>query len=104
MLCPMGAKKHTGSQPDAKPQFAARLAQVRLHAGHKHKKSFAGAIGVEDETYNRWERGETEPGIAVLTRIHQLTGVSLDYLVAGNLNSLGSSDGGRVSRPFRKRA
>ncbi len=73
------------------PGFAERLAHTRTGYGKKigdrdmHMGKFAAALGLEAETYRRYERGETEPSLAVLARVRDVTGVSLDYLVAGDV-------------------
>lgn len=41
----------------------------------------ARAIGVEIETYRRWERGETEPDISNLSKIVAELGIGLDTLI-----------------------
>jgi transcriptional regulator with XRE-family HTH domain len=84
----MGQKK---SRPDsqARAAFAARLKAARLsHGNYPNNIDLARAIGVEGETYNRWERGETEPGIANLAKLHAALGISLDWLVAGDRRGL----------------
>ena len=64
--------------------FAKRLKATRLKAGHDTKASFARELSVKVvETYRRYERGETEPDIALLNRIHEVTGVDLNWLIAG---------------------
>lgn len=71
--------------PDAiKRQFAQRLRAVRERK-YKSAAQFARRIGEEEETYRRWERGETEPGIADLNTILIELDVSADYLVTGLL-------------------
>jgi transcriptional regulator with XRE-family HTH domain len=72
-----------------KTAFAARLIAVRklygLQTGRPDldKKEFAALLPKEAQTYRRYELGETEPNLATLTRIRDLTGVSLNYLIAG---------------------
>lgn len=65
-------------------QFAARLRHARERK-FDSMIEMAGAIGVQPETYRRWERGETEPGIADLTSILRTLDLSADYLVTGDL-------------------
>lgn len=45
---------------------------------------FAQLLGLAEETYRRYERGETEPSLTTLTKLHRLTGASLDYLITGD--------------------
>jgi transcriptional regulator with XRE-family HTH domain len=79
----MGMKK-TRADSAVRRAFAARLRAARVTAGFETNADLAREIGVEAETYNRWERGETEPGLASLSKIRRATGVSLDWLVAGD--------------------
>lgn len=71
--------------------FASRLRLTRELYGQRvgnpllSQKEFAAAVGIEAETYRRYERGETEPPLATLARIRAVTGVSLDFLVAGSV-------------------
>ena len=62
--------------------WAARLEAVRMLTG-QDKGQFAKDLGLEAETYRRYERGETQPNIDTLLRIREETGVSLDALLAG---------------------
>ena len=63
--------------------FAARLRAARTMGGYPHANNFAKELGIEDETYRRWERAETEPNIPSLVRISALLKVSLDFLLSG---------------------
>jgi transcriptional regulator with XRE-family HTH domain len=49
---------------------------------------FAREIGVEAETYRTYERGRSQPKFAVLERICERTGVSLDWLIRGKAMKL----------------
>ena len=44
------------------------------------QKDVAASIGVPLRTYQRYERGESEPQLSTLIRIADFYGVSLDYL------------------------
>ena len=81
----MAKMKHTDKA--IRRDFALRLKAVRKAAGFQHMMTFARELGIEPEAYRRWERGETEPGIANLSKITEITGVSLDFLVAGKLKA-----------------
>lgn len=76
-------KERVSPSVAARRKFAARLVAIRVAAGFESKAAFARALGVGGETYNRWERGETEPNIFNLGKIRSLTGASLDFLIAG---------------------
>lgn len=69
--------------------FAARLIQSREAYGTRtgrpdlDQKEFAEIVGIEAETYRRYERGETEPKLSTLVKIKRITGVPLDWLITG---------------------
>lgn len=69
---------------DIRDLFARRLKVARLRK-YSRAAQFAREIGIEEETYRRWERGETEPGLADLNTILQKLDVSADHLVTGDL-------------------
>ena len=50
-------------------EFAGRLRGLRLWGGYSTAREFAQAIGEEENTYTRWERGETLPGLEQLMTI-----------------------------------
>lgn len=72
--------------------FATRLQALRQTYGIRtgrqllSKEEFAAMLGLEGETYRRYERAETEPSLRVLTRIREVTGVSLNSLIAGEID------------------
>jgi transcriptional regulator with XRE-family HTH domain len=69
--------------------FAHRLIQNREAYGTRTGRpdldagEFAEIVGLEAETYRRYERGETEPKLATLVKIKRVTGVPLDWLITG---------------------
>ncbi len=77
--------------PKARADFALRLRMAR-EADYPTAKSFAGAIGVEDETYRMWERGDREPDITNMVKIASKLRISLDFLIMGDLPKLPSQD------------
>lgn len=87
--------------------FALRLKAVRLSAGFDTAEAIARKLGMRQaETYRRWERGETEPDIAALCRISELTGASLDFLLAGKMGERSAFPGApgeeHAPSPFKK--
>lgn len=70
---------------NVKVEFGKRLKMVRLASKWRTQAAFAQAIGREEGAYGRWERGEVEPGLLDLQKIRETTGISLDFLVAGDL-------------------
>src|SRR4051794_30474851 len=59
---------------------------------------FAAAIGVEQTTISRWERGESLPSVVALVRIASLVGKPLEFFVdfhpteGGNSTIVGAGD------------
>lgn len=56
---------------------------VRTGRPELDAKEFAEIVGVEAETYRRYERGETQPKLSTLVKIKKVTGQSLDWLITG---------------------
>lgn len=83
--------------------FAARLLLVRrsyariIDRPHMAAGTFAAELGIEAARYRRYERGEMQPPIPVLTAIRKVTGVSLCWLVSGMES--GSQPGEPAPRP-----
>ena len=50
-------------------EFAGRLRGLRLWGGYTTAREFAQAIGEEENTYTRWERGETLPSLEQLMNV-----------------------------------
>lgn len=68
--------------------FGMRLEAVRRHYGSKigrprlNRGQMAETLEMDRARYARYERGETEPSLKILERIRNITGVSLDWLIA----------------------
>jgi transcriptional regulator with XRE-family HTH domain len=83
----------TTKDPRSRAPFARRLRALRqamalqkgLKASHYTQAAMAADLGLLDERYRRYERGEADPSLEVLRTIRRVTGVSLDVLVAGEL-------------------
>lgn len=69
----------------AKREFARRLRQARLSADYRYMIDLAKDLNIDPETYRSWERGRTEPGIADIQEIANLTGASADFLILGKI-------------------
>ena len=65
------------------PSFGRMLRAARELAGFVTAAEFAKALGIEPETYRRYERGETDPSLANLVAIHKRTGQSYERLLGG---------------------
>lgn len=57
---------------DARSRFAQRLRAVRIPRGFKTARSFANALGIDENRYTRYERAEVEPDLQLLMRICDL--------------------------------
>lgn len=68
----------------ARAAFAQHLVLARRRK-YQSAAAMARALKIEEETYRRYERAETEPSIAELGRIVRELGVSADFLVLGDL-------------------
>jgi hypothetical protein len=83
-----------------KTEFARRLIELReFYAAatgrpNMSQGEFANILGFgsgQEETYRRYERGETEPNMRTLAEIHRVTGASLDLLISGSFPPQGRS-------------
>lgn len=57
---------------NARSRFAQRLRAVRIPRGYKTARSFAHALGIDENRYTRYERAEVEPDLQLLMRICEL--------------------------------
>lgn len=70
--------------------FARRLQSLReAYAGaidlpELSASEFARMLGIPLASYEAYERGDHEPPLSVLVLFHSKTGVSLDWLIAGD--------------------
>jgi transcriptional regulator with XRE-family HTH domain len=66
-----------------------RLRTHRVAGGYPTARELASALGVEENTYTRWERDETEPSIASLLQICRVLKITPTELLVGELPELG---------------
>ena len=66
--------------------LAERLKAARLFAGFETSLKFAKALGVNQKLYNSYELGEREPPINFLRKVRNLTGCSINFLIAGQID------------------
>lgn len=96
----------------AKPKtlFAARLIAVREAYGEATRrkdmdqKGYARIIGFGDgqeETYRRYERGETEPSLRTLAEIHKVTGADLNDLIGEDPSAFRQAEPKRSKQSVR---
>ncbi len=72
------------AKPEAVVDAAAIGRRIReLRGFYTHQKDFAARIGVTQSQLSKYERGATEPPLAVLVRLSEEFDLSLDWLVFG---------------------
>lgn len=62
-------------------EFAQRLRSLRVPRGYRTARSFAHALGIDENRYTRYERAEVEPDLALLARMCTLLGVTPNELL-----------------------
>lgn len=67
--------------------IAKRIVALREALGH-NQSAFAALVGISQPAMNNYERGLRRPDLDVAVRIHQRTGVTLDWLYMGNRSGL----------------
>lgn len=89
----MPRRRTTPTPESARRDFALRLKSARITAGYTSAKDAAKALNMpEAETYRRWERGETEPGIYHLGKIVEAFKCSEAFLLTGKSNGLATGE------------
>lgn len=100
-------------RPPAEPktEFARRLRQLResygvlVRGNPKYTAdAFAKELGIEAETYRTYERGDSEPNLATLKKIREITRHSLDTLITGELQRIEQAAPHRGAVPLKRRA
>lgn len=64
------------------PAWAKRLEAARTLTGLS-QTAFAKALGTYQQRYGQYETGRAEPPFNLLIKIRAMTGVSLDFIIAG---------------------
>jgi transcriptional regulator with XRE-family HTH domain len=67
--------------PVARAQFAKRLRAIRAQRGFARARFFAKTLGIEENRYTRYERGEVEPNLTLLLKMCQILSVTSDQLL-----------------------
>ena len=65
-----------------------RLKAARLVLGVDRQDVMAHVLGVQPSAYNNWEKGLRLPDVAAMVRLLNQSGVSLDWIFAGELRSM----------------
>ena len=71
-----------------KPRWAIKLCLALEDAGQTDRKRLAERLGVSTRTISHWMAGEREPPYDALIQLRDITGVSLDWILAGKGNPL----------------
>lgn len=61
--------------------FGQRLRSARETAGFQSAAKFAGALGMQEHAYRKYERGQASPPLDTLTRICELLDITPNYLL-----------------------
>lgn len=88
-----GTADQNADMPDTtasqlKLEFGARLKMARTALGYTSAALAAAGIGVDENTYTMWERGERYPNAVNLLKIKRGFGVTVDYLYFGDRQGL----------------
>ena len=73
------------SRKDSRPAWAARLEMALQHAGYGKGTNLelARLLNVSPRAVSRWKTGRTQPPVEVWVKIRDITGASIDWMVAG---------------------
>lgn len=71
---------NSGSPP-IRVRFARRLKELRVPRGFPTARSFALALGIDENRYTRYERAEVEPDLSLIARICGLLGITPNDLL-----------------------
>lgn len=72
---------------DARNRFAQRLRAIRIPRGFKTARSFAKALGIDENRYTRYERAEVEPDLQLLLRMCELLKATPNDLLCDTIGS-----------------
>ena len=64
------------NRSEARLDFAERLRALRIPRGFRTARSFAKALGIDENRYTRYERAEVEPDLGLIRRICEILHVS----------------------------
>ena len=66
--------------PPVRAAFAKRLREQRVQRGFARARSFAHALGIDENRYTRYERAEAEPDLTLIHKICETLRVTPDEL------------------------
>lgn len=73
---------------DARTRFSQRLRAIRVPRGFKTARAFAEALGIDENRYTRYERGEVEPDLQLLMRICNLLSATPNDLLCDTIGQM----------------
>ncbi len=88
---------HPERDPEELKAIGNRLKFSRLALGVSQKSLYE-RLGVAANTWHQWEAGKRTPDPLVMTKLHDLFGISLDWIYAGNPQNLPDSIAGKVQK------
>jgi transcriptional regulator with XRE-family HTH domain len=83
--------------------FGQRLKTAREKAGFPSAAKFAGALGMNEHAYRKYERGAASPPLDTITRICELLDVTPNYLLPIASEGRNGRNEGNV-KPTRRKA
>ena len=86
--CQRTSAPYSPSAPRIRLQFAKRLKQLRTEKGFARARTFAKALGIEENRYTRYERAEVEPSFTLFHRMCQALQVSPNDLLCFTADTL----------------
>ena len=78
--CVPRPKRSKPHPPHVRAAFAKRLRERRIQGGYVRARNFARALGIEENTYTRYERAEAEPNLTLIHKICQVLRLTPDAL------------------------
>jgi transcriptional regulator with XRE-family HTH domain len=66
---------------NVRAQFAKRLKHIRVQRGFDRARYFAKSLGIEENRYTRYERGEVEPSLSLIQKMCETLRVTPNELL-----------------------
>lgn len=85
----MPRKPEEAPTPERSKQAVGRRLQILRRArDDESAKDISSAVNVQPNTWHYWEIGKNMADVWAMTRVADLTGVTLDYIYMGSVSSL----------------
>ena len=78
--CVPRLKRTKPHAPSVRAAFAKRLREQRIQGGYVRARNFAKVLGIEENTYTRYERAEAEPNLTLIHKICEVLRLTPDAL------------------------